>query len=110
VLLGAVVGGTLAAALVRGFHRHRVRETLPVVVAGAAAPLCGVALTWATNPIARLGTVTWFRDSIDIAKKDPWNAGSIPAAAKNLTSIDLPWWYVPAWLWAQLPLLTCFVL
>ena len=110
VLLGVVVGGTVAVALAWGLVRHRVRETLPVVVAGALAPVCGVLLTWATNPIARLGTVQWFRDSIDIARKYPWNAGSIRTAGKDLHSIDLPWWYVPAWLWAQLPLLTCAAL
>ena len=76
------------------------------MIAGLAAPVCGLVLTWATNPIARLGTVHWLRDSIDIARKYPWDVGPIRAAGQDLHSVDLPWWYVPAWLWAQLPLLT----
>ena len=105
VLLAGLVGGTLAVVLAWGVGGTAC-DTVPVVVAGLAAPVFGLVLTWATNPIARIGTVTWLRDSIDIARKYPWDVGTIRAAGQDMHSIDLPWWYVPAWVWAQLPLLT----
>jgi hypothetical protein len=106
VLLAGLVGGTLVVALAWGAWRHRLRDTLPIVFAAVAAPVCGLALTWATNPIARIGGFTWLHDSIDIARNYPWDVGPIRTAGHDLRSIDLPWWYVPAWLWAQAPLLT----
>jgi hypothetical protein len=56
--------------------------------------------------MARIGGLTWLHDSIDIARRYPWDVGPIRTAGRDLHSVDLPWWYVPAWLWAQLPLLT----
>ena len=52
----------------------------------------------------------WLRDSIDIARKYPWDVGPIRIAGQDVRSVDLPWWYVPAWLGAQLPLLTAAAL
>jgi hypothetical protein len=104
VLVAVLVLATLAAALI--LRRRTVRSALPVVLAAVAAPVCGVVFTWATNPVARLGTVQWFGDAIDFAHKYPWNAGTIRAAGQDLRSHDLPWWYVPSWLGVQLPLLT----
>jgi len=106
VLLGGLVAGTLAVVLGWAVARRRPRAALPVAVAACAAPLCGLVLTWATDPIARIGGIGWLRDSIDVARDYPWDVGPIRTAGQDLRSVDLPWWYVPAWLGAQLPLLT----
>ena len=47
----------------------------------------------------------WIRDSVGTSRSFPWE-GSILTAGQDLWSTHLPWWYVPAWLGAQLPLLT----
>jgi hypothetical protein len=49
--------------------------------------------------------VQWLRDASDVARAYPWD-GTILTAGVEVRSLDLPWWYVPAWLGAQLPLLT----
>jgi hypothetical protein len=106
LLVAGLVVGTAAVVLAWALARRRPRAALPVAVAACVAPVCGLALTWATNPIARIGGVRWLRDSIDVARDYPWDVGPIRTAGQNLRSVDLPWWYVPAWLGAQLPLLT----
>jgi hypothetical protein len=68
--------------------------------------VCALAFTWATNPIARISMAQWLWDSLEVARTYPWDAGPIRTAGQDLRSTDLPWWYVPAWLGAQLPLLT----
>jgi hypothetical protein len=105
-LLAGLVGGTFAVALVWAIGRRQMRAILPLCISSASVAVCALAFTWLTNPIARLGMVEWLHDSVDIARKYPWNTGPIRAAGLDLRSIDLPWWYVPAWLFAQLPLLT----
>jgi hypothetical protein len=106
LLLAGLVGGTAVAVLAWALARRRPRAAVPVAVAAGVAPVCGLAVTWATNPIARIGGLGWLRDSIDVARDYPWDVGPIRTAGQNLRSVDLPWWYVPAWLGAQLPLLT----
>jgi MFS family permease len=106
VLLTGLVGGTLVVAVAWGALRHRLRDMLPIAFAAVAAPVCGLVLTWGTNPIARIGSFTWLHDSIDIARHYPGYVGTIRTAGQDLRSTNLPWWYVPAWLWAQAPLLT----
>lgn len=106
VLLLALVGGTAVVLLAWGLGLHRLRATLPALIAGASALVCAVVFTWATNPIARIDMLQWLTDSIDFARAYPWDSGPIRVAGKDFRSYALPWWYVPAWLGAQLPLLT----
>jgi hypothetical protein len=105
VLLVALAGGTAVTVLVWGLARRRLRAALPVVITSCSALVFAIAFTWATNPIARINTVQWLADAGDVARSFPWE-GTIRTAGKDLQSTDLPWWYVPAWLAAQLPLLT----
>jgi hypothetical protein len=106
VLLAAVAGGTASAALARGALRRRWSTALRVAAAAASAIVCAVGFTWATNPLARIDLVHWLHDSYEIARSYPWNSGPIRVAGMDVRSTDLPYWYVPAWLGAQLPLLT----
>jgi hypothetical protein len=106
VLLLAVVAGTVVSVLVWGFARRRVRATLPVLITSAAVPIFAFPFTWSTNPIARIDMVQWLHDSIKVARSYPWDVGPIRVAGVDVRAPHLPWWYVPAWLGAQLPLLT----
>jgi hypothetical protein len=90
--------------------RRRVRSALPVALAAAAALVCGLLFTWATDPVARLGMVQWLHDAIDSARRFGYDRGTIRAGGRDLHGDDLPWWYVPGWLGVQLPLLTLIAL
>jgi hypothetical protein len=99
----ALAGG--AAAAVRAFGARRLTGVLPTAVTAISTLVCALAVTWATDPIARIDMPRWL---IDTAKADhpiSW-VGTIRTAGRDVLSTNLPWWYVPAWLGAQLPLLT----
>jgi hypothetical protein len=110
VLVAALGGGTAAivagtAIALRLFRRPTDLSLLPVLVAVEAALVVAVAVTWATNPVARIDTAAWFGDAIRVASSYPVTL-TIRTAGRDLTSDALPLWYVPAWLGVQLPLLT----
>jgi hypothetical protein len=104
VLLAVLVTATLSTAVV--VRRHDLRSVMPVVLAAVAAPASGLALTWATDPIARLGMVQWLNDSIAFAHNIGEGSSTIRAAGEDLDPTHLPWWYVPSYLGVQLPSLT----
>ena len=108
VLLVALVGGTLAVAVLRG------RSPPPDAHCRCRFVIASLAVGPRLRPRAHVGDEpdrahrhgAWLHDSIDVARNYPWDVGPIRTAGQDLRSIDLPWWYVPAWLGAQLPLLT----
>ncbi len=102
-LLATLVVGSAAGVLVVG--RRGSIQAFPVAVASGSALAFALAFTWATNPIARIGMFTWLENASRVAHSFPWDS-TIRTAGKDLRSTDLPLWYVPAWIGAQLPLLT----
>jgi hypothetical protein len=108
LLVLALAGTTAAVVLVWGIGRRRMATSLPVVAASLSAVACAFGFSWATNPIARIAITRWLEDAIDVARNYPLGdpGRTIRAAGHDLRADDLPWWYVPAWLGAQLPLLT----
>ena len=101
-LIFLAVGGAL---LIRMIGRSGGFAIVPTIVAASTAIVAALAFTYATNPIARISTLQWLRDSTAVARSFPW-FGTIRTAGENVSSTDIPLWYVPAWLGAQLPLLT----
>jgi hypothetical protein len=68
--------------------------------------LIGAALVvLATNPVSRIDPLRWLLDAAVLAREYP-NAMIVRVAGQELFSSDLPWWYIPAWLVAQMPLAT----
>lgn len=109
-LVVGLLGATLAALAVDSLVRRRTgREAqghlgrVAAVSGSSVAVALGVA--WATNPIVRIDLVQWLRDSATIASAFP-TIVEVRIAGQDVISTDLPWWYVPAWLGVQLPLLT----
>ncbi len=102
-LLVTLAVGSAVGVIAIG-RRANVR-TVPIVIASCSALAVAGAFTWATNPIARIGMLTWLKNATGVARSFPWDA-TIRTAGKDLRSTDLPFWYVPAWIGAQLPLLT----
>ena len=101
-LMALAVGGAL---LIRIIGRSSGFAIVPTIVAAGTAIIAAFAFTWATNPIARISMLQWLQDSTAVARSFPW-VGTIRTAGRNVQSTDIPLWYVPAWLGAQLPLLT----
>jgi hypothetical protein len=105
VLLAVLAGATAVTALGWGVARRRLFTVMPVQITAASALVCAFVFTWATNPIARIDMSRWLLDAYALVSKYPWD-GFIRVAGVDVHSIELPWWYVPAWLLAQLPLLS----
>jgi hypothetical protein len=97
----AVGSGTGVLAI----RRRAGVPALPIVVAYGSAFVFGIVFTWLTNPIAQIDMPTWLKNATRAARHFRWDS-TIRTAGKDLQSTDLPWWYVPAWIGAQLPLLT----
>jgi|GEM_PF-2627143 len=64
---------------------------------------------WWTNPLGRMSLFQWLSDSFTVMRNYPWE-GTIRTAGVDVASTDLPWWYVPAWLLAQLPIVTTVII
>ena len=105
LLLAGFLGLSCAAFGVWGWAHGRAHAVLPAAIASLGAMGIATAFVWATNPIARIDLVQWLRDASKNSIAYPWE-GPIRVAGGDVQSGHLPWWYVPAWLGAQLPLLT----
>ncbi len=104
LLLAVIVGSNVIWLFSRKWSaiaRVATSSLLAVVVAT-------LVILW-SNPIARIDPLAWIPASIDRAGSYPWN-GPIRMNGVDVISIDLPWWYVPVWLLAQLPLLTLTII
>lgn len=103
-LIAGLVGLTVVVWLLANRRNNMQRPLTPMLLAGASA--VGIALVgvWLTNPIAHIDLPHWLIDSYEISKAYVWQ-GTIRTAGQDLPSHDLPRWYAPAWLGAQLPVL-----
>ena len=104
VLVGAVVTINIIAMAVwlnlTSEHRIFVRSTTATVVGVGF----GVAAVWLLNPIARIDLPRWAWDAFLVSRSYPW-IGDVRTMGQDLPSTDLPWWYLPAWFSAQMPVL-----
>jgi hypothetical protein len=105
LLLAGFLIFSCASFAVWAWASGRPRAALPPAIASVAAVVAAPALVWATNPIARIDLIRWLHDASSNSLAYPWY-GPIRVAGGDMQSGHLRWWYVPAWLGAQLPLLT----
>ncbi len=90
--------------------RHRtLRKSLPGISSLLISVVTTLLFLWWTNPLGRLSLFQWLSDSFTVMRNYPWE-GTIRVAGADVVSTDLPWWYVPAWLFAQLPILTTVII
>lgn len=80
-------------------------RSLPGVCAFALAVPSTLFFLWLTNPFGKISLFSWLWDAYSVMSDYPWD-GFIRTAGQDVWSQELPWWYVPAWLFAQLPVLT----
>ncbi len=90
--------------------RHRtLRKSLPGISSLLISVVTTLLFLWWTNPLGRLSLFQWLSDSFTVMRNYPWQ-GTIRVAGVDVVATDLPWWYVPAWLFAQLPILTTAII
>jgi len=97
--------GNLGLFAIHDLRKGNLRRSLPGVAGLLAAILVSLTLLWWSNPFGRLALFPWLMDSFSVMRAYPWQ-GTIRTAGQDVLSTDLPWWYVPAWVLAQLPILT----
>lgn len=107
VLLVMVIAAWIAAvALVLG--RKNVIESIRTVAVFGAGTLVGGALAVVSHPLGRFDPMGWLVEAVQFASDNP-NVMLVRVMGRNITSDQSPWWYVPAWLLAQLPLASLLV-
>jgi hypothetical protein len=100
--LGALVVGSLGLLVVAS-RPWSWRLVLRAVIIAGVVMAIPLVFAWLTDPVVRAAGLHWLKDSIDVARMYPW-VGKVRTAGTDLMSNALPWWYVPAWLLAQLPI------
>ena len=103
VLLAWIVGTTLIV------HRKSPRVALTHTAVASTGALLGATLAVASHPIGRYSPISWLMEAVEFASANP-NVMLVRVMGQNITSSESPWWYVPAWLLAQMPLLSLVVI
>ena len=104
-LVIALMGLAFIVQVARALVVRDSSSLMRAIIVIAASLSGGLAWLYLSNPFAQLGIVRWLRDAVDISQSYIW-IGLVRTAGQDLPSNELPWWYVPAWLGAQLPLMT----
>ncbi len=102
-------GLTLVIFATLDIRRRELKRSLPSMVGLGIAGAVTLFLLWLTNPLARINLVQWLIDSFLVMRSYPWE-GTIRVAGQDLMSTELPLWYVPAWIFAQMPIATLILL
>ena len=108
-LVGAIVVGALLVFALQDLRRHTPAATLPSLAGAAIAAVVSLTSLWLTNPFARINLPRWLYDSFSVMRDYPMDL-TIRAGGQDFLTTALPWWYIPGWLLAQLPVLTTVAL
>lgn len=104
-LLGMLVAGSLALYAVGDALRHRLPRTVPPLVTSLIAAVAALVFLWFSNPLGRIDLFHWLVDSFRVGSGLAYVLETRTAGV-DVVSTEIPWWYLPAWLLAQLPILT----
>ena len=103
LLLGAMLLWTVLVTL---FMRHpEIKDILLRTLALTIGTLIGLTLAVFSHPLGRANPVQWLSEAVQLASDHP-NVMIVRVLGQNIISNESPWWYVPAWLLAQTPILT----
>jgi hypothetical protein len=109
LLVAIGVAGSLVALMIFG-RQHQLRPIIVTTFVWVTGLLAGLSSVWFLNPLTRIDFMQWLWDAAIMARSTAAYDGIVRTAGENLRSTDLPAWYVPAWLAAQLPLLTILLI
>lgn len=97
----AVSIGLRALVQIRTRRSTSVLFPLGSLVGGVVVGLLGVYLL---NPLARIDFDGLLWDSFAVSRSFDW-VGTVRTFGQDLLSTELPWWYLPVWFSAQMPIL-----
>ena len=107
VLLVIVVTAWIVAVVVV-IRRNNLAECMRGSLTTAVGALLGGALAVVSHPLGRFDPSGWLVEAVQFASDNP-NVMLVRVMGQNITSDQSPWWYVPAWLTAQLPLASLLI-
>jgi len=81
--------------------------TAKIVFTFFATLIFSTFMLYMSNPISSRNLYPWILDAIRVSLDYP-SIQPVRVFGKDFLSNDLPFWYVGAWVWAQLPILTFF--
>lgn len=102
-IVAVVAGGTVVILGVQAAVERAWRRWALLAGVGVVGLIVALVVTRLTNPFAQIDMASWLAHSFGVAKLFP-ALFITRTAGFDAWSIDLPWWYLPAWLFAQLPL------
>ena len=108
-LVLAIMVGSLTAYAILSKRQGRLSNMRPALGAVISTFPLTLLFLWLTNPFARLDLPRWLLDSVVVMREYPMDL-IVRVAGSDFATTQLPWWYLPAWLFAQLPLLTLLAL
>jgi len=108
-LVLAIMVGSMAAYAILSKRRGQFSKMRPTLGSVISATLLTLLFLWLTNPFARLDLPRWLLDSVVVMREYPMDL-IVRVAGSDFATTGLPWWYLPAWLFAQLPILTLLIL
>ena len=98
-----MVAFILALAAITALVLARRRAQVVSLALASGAGLVGIGLAVLNHPAGREAPVTWIVDALRLSNANP-NVMIVRVLGQNVMSNEAPWWYVPAWLAAQLPI------
>lgn len=105
-LLMFVLVGSCFVAFLMYVRAGELRQAWRPIGVAAVSVVVGLVSLWLTNPLARIDMPRWLIDAALLAQATAGYDGPVRVAGGDQWSRELPWWYVPAWLGAQVPALT----
>lgn len=116
IVLVVVISGLSAAWwFLLSIRRKTLPQAIQTTVVTGAGLAASIVILWLTNPVAHIDTPRLILDSIRVSGSFPIDF-TIRVAGVDVATTNLPLWYAPAWVAAQLPLamwvwlLVCLVL
>ena len=109
LILAMMLGSVVVYAILAKRRQQQIGGLNPTLVSVICAISLAAMFLWVSNPFARLNMPRWLLDSVAVMSNYPIDQ-IVRVAGSDYAATQLPWWYLPAWLLAQLPVLTIVAL
>ena len=104
LLVAVVIGFSLVLIVAQYWLRDPKRLIAPAITSAVAVPFA-MAFCWVTDPIARISLLHWLYDSLLYSRGQFTWVVLMRTNGVDVPSNEIPWWYIPIWLLAQMPVL-----
>jgi hypothetical protein len=104
-----VIVSCLSASMFLAQNKTSLRKFASTLSLATSAFVLSLLVLFATHPFARIDYFEWLVKVFQLSSKFPAGGVNI-TLGYILPAENLPWWYVPAWIFAQLPVLMCLLL